>query len=118
MPRDPRTEELIRQVRLQLPRILVLLGICLLVAGVIATVAFVATDSGCNAATNLNSPGGIPTRGAFCGHEGGFLGISFVTLVVGAVLIGLGGMVLPTLRDRDARRARQKAASSTPPPES
>ena len=109
MPRDPRTDELLRQLRQQLPRILVLVGIGLLVAGFIATVAFVASDSGCNAATNLSAPGGSPTNGSFCGHEHGFLTISFLTLIAGAVLIGIGSMVLPTLRTRDARQAREKA---------
>jgi hypothetical protein len=127
MSRDPRTEELFRQLRLQLPRILVMLGIGLLVVGVIATVAFVAADSGCNAITNptiLNGGqiSGAPPSGSFCGHEHGFLTISFLTLVLGAVLIGTGSMILPTLRARDARMAREKAAAasaaSVPPSDS
>jgi hypothetical protein len=86
-----------RQLRMQLPRILVLIGIGLFVVGIIATIAFVAGDSGCNAATNpaiLNGGqiSGAPTSGSFCGHEHGFLSISFLTLVLGAVLIGIGGM--------------------------
>jgi hypothetical protein len=119
MARDPRTEELYRQLRLQLPRILVMVGIGLLVAGVIAIIAFVAADSGCNAVTNptiINGGqiSGSSTSGSFCGHEHGFLTISFLTLVLGAVLIGLGGMILPTLRARDARMDRDKASASSP----
>ncbi len=112
MARDPRTDELLRQLRQQLPRIVVLVGIGLLVVGFIATIGFVASDSGCNAATNLSVPGGAPTNGSFCGHEHGFLTISFLTLIAGAVLIGIGSMVLPTLRERDARIARQKAEAA------
>jgi hypothetical protein len=121
MPRQAPTAELLHQLRLQLPRILVLLGIGLFVIGIIATIAFVAGDSGCNAITNptvLNGGqiSGTPTTGSFCAHEGGFLTISFLTLVLGAVLIGLGSMVLPTLRTRDARLAREKADASSAPP--
>src|ERR1035441_2704725 len=87
MSRDPRREEMVRQLRLHLPRILVLIGIGLFVVGIIATIAFVARDSGCNAATNpaiLNGGqiSGAPTSGSFCGHEHGFLSISFLTLVL------------------------------------
>ena len=113
--RDPRTAELHRQLRLQLPRILVLLGIALLVVGVIATIAFVAGDSSCNAGSNLYSVNGGSYDGLrigsdFCQHEGGFLTITFMTMVLGAILIGMGSMVIPTLRSRDARLAREKAA--------
>src|ERR1700733_92117 len=115
MSRDPRREEMVRQLRLQLPRILVLFGIGLFVVGIIATIAFVAGDSSCNAATNpsiLNGGqvSGAPVRGSFCGHAHGFLTISYLILIVGAILIGIGAMILPTLRARDARVAREQAA--------
>jgi hypothetical protein len=105
-----------RQLRLHLPRILVLLGIGLFVVGIIATIAFVAGDSSCNAATNPNilnggQVGGAPTSGSFCGHAHGFLTISYVILIIGAILIGIGAMILPTLRARDARMAREQAAA-------
>ena len=41
MSRDPRREELVRQLRLHLPRILVLFGIGLFVVGIIVMVSFV-----------------------------------------------------------------------------
>jgi uncharacterized membrane protein len=115
MSRDPRREEMVRQLRLQLPRILVLFGIGLFVVGIIATIAFVAGDSSCNAATNpsvLNGGqvSGAPVSGSFCGHAHGFLTISYLILIVGAILIGIGAMILPTLRARDARMAREQAA--------
>jgi hypothetical protein len=115
MSRDPRREEMVRQLRLHLPRVLVLLGIGLFVVGIIATIAFVAGDSSCNAATNptiLNGGqvSGAPTAGSFCGHAHGFLTISYLILIVGAILIGIGAMILPTLRARDARMARERAA--------
>jgi hypothetical protein len=115
MSRDPRREEMVRQLRLHLPRVLVLLGIGLFVVGIIATIAFVAGDSSCNAATNptiLNGGqvSGAPTSGSFCGHAHGFLTISYLILIVGAILIGIGAMILPTLRARDARMARERAA--------
>jgi hypothetical protein len=104
-----------RQLRLQLPRILVLVGIGLMVLGVAVTIAFVAGDSGCNSVTNQSVIFGGPVRigssgGSFCGHAGGFLAISFTTLVLGAICIGMGAMVLPTLRARDARLSRERAA--------
>jgi hypothetical protein len=104
-----------RQLRLHLPRILVLVGIGLMVLGIAVTIGFVAGDSGCNAVTNqsviFGGPVNVaPTSGSFCGHAGGFLGISFATVVLGAMLIALGAMVLPTLRARDARLAREQAA--------
>jgi hypothetical protein len=122
MPRQAPTAELVRQIRLQLPRILVVVGIGLFVVGIIATIAFVASDSGCNAITNptvLNGGQitGTPATGSFCGHEHGFLTFSFLTLVLGAILIGIGSMVLPTLRTRDARLARERAAAPPPPSE-
>ena len=106
---------MVRQLRLQLPRILVLFGIGLFVVGIIATIAFVAGDSSCNAATNpsiLNGGqvSGAPVSGSFCGHAHGFLTISYLILIVGAILIGIGAMILPTLRARDARVAREQAA--------
>jgi uncharacterized membrane protein len=106
---------MVRQLRLHLPRILVLFGIGLFVVGIIATIAFVAGDSSCNAATNpsiLNGGqvSGAPASGSFCGHAHGFLTISYVILIVGAILIGIGAMILPTLRARDARMAREQAA--------
>jgi hypothetical protein len=106
---------MVRQLRLHLPRILVLFGIGLFVVGTIATIAFVAGDSSCNAATNpsiLNGGqvSGAPTSGSFCGHAHGFLTISYLILIVGAILIGIGAMILPTLRARDARVAREQAA--------
>jgi hypothetical protein len=115
MSPDPRREEMVRQLRLHLPRILVLLGIGLFVVGIIATIAFVAGDSSCNAATNPNilnggQVSGAPASGSFCGHAHGFLTISYLILIVGAILIGIGAMILPTLRARDARMAREKAA--------
>jgi hypothetical protein len=115
MSHDPRREEMVRQLRLHLPRILVLLGIGLFVAGIIATIAFVAGDSSCNAATNpsiLNGGqvSGAPASGSLCGHAHGFLTISYLILIVGAILIGIGAMILPTLRARDARMAREHAA--------
>jgi hypothetical protein len=117
MTRDPRTEEFFNQLRQQRPRIILLFGIGLFVVGIIATIAFVAGDSSCNAATNFSNPSGTPTMGSFCGHEHGFLTISYLTLVLGAVLIGIGGMILPTLRARDARLARVAvdAAKAAPP---
>jgi hypothetical protein len=118
VPRDPRSDEIARQLRLQLPRILVLVGIGLMVLGVAVTIAFVAGDSGCNAVTNQSVIFGGPVSigssgGSFCGHAGGFLAISFTTLVLGAICIGMGAMVLPTLRARDARLARERAAVAT-----
>jgi len=106
---------MVRQLRLHLPRILVLFGIGLFVVGIIATIAFVAGDSSCNAATNpsiLNGGqvSGAPASGSFCGHAHGFLTISYLILIVGAILIGIGAMILPTLRARDARVAREQAA--------
>jgi hypothetical protein len=115
MSRDPRREEMVRQLRLHLPRILVLVGIGLFVVGIVATIAFVASDSSCNAATNPNilnggQVSGAPASGSFCGHAHGFLTISYLILIVGAILIGIGAMILPTLRARDARMAREQAA--------
>src|ERR1700722_9435278 len=115
MSRDPRREEMVRQLRLLLPRILVLFGIGLFVVGIIATIAFVAGDSSCNAATNPNilnggQVAGAPASGLFCGHAHGFLTISYLILIVGAILIGIGAMILPTLRARDARMAREKTS--------
>ena len=106
---------MVRQLRLHLPRILVLFGIGLFVVGIIATIAFVAGDSSCNAATNpsiLNGGQviGAPASGSFCGHAHGFLTISYLILIIGAILIGIGAMILPTLRARDARMAREQAA--------
>jgi hypothetical protein len=106
---------MVRQLRLHLPRILVLVGISLFLVGIIATIAFVAGDSSCNAATNPNilnggQVAGAPASGSFCGHAHGFLTISYLILIVGAILIGIGAMILPTLRARDARMAREKAA--------
>jgi hypothetical protein len=106
-----------RQLRQQLPRILVLVGIGLMVIGVAVTIAFVAGDSGCNAVTNQSVIFGAPVSvgsrgGSFCGHAGGFLAISFTTLVIGAICVGMGAMVLPTLRARDARLARERAAAA------
>ena len=106
---------MVRQLRLHLPRILVLFGIGLFVVGIIATIAFVAGDSSCNAATNpsiLNGGqvSGAPASGSFCGHAHGFLTISYLILMIGAILIGNGAMILPTLRARDARMAREQAA--------
>jgi hypothetical protein len=95
---------------------LVLLGIGFMVLGVIVTIALVAGESGCNAATtNIGSDMGSVASGSFCGHSHGFLTISFMIVVLGAVLIGLGGMVLPTLRTRDARRAGQSSPPPAPP---
>jgi hypothetical protein len=104
-----------RQLRQQLPRILVLVGIGLMVLGVAVTIGFVAGDSSCNAVTNqsviFGAPVNVaPTGGSFCAHEGGFLGISFATVVLGAFLIAWGAMVIPTVRARDARLAREQAA--------
>jgi uncharacterized membrane protein len=106
---------MVRQLRLHLPRMLVLFGIGLFVVGIIATIAFVAGDSSCNAATNPNilnggQVTGPPASGSFCGHAHGFLTISYLILIVGAILIGIGAMILPTLRARDARTAREHAA--------
>jgi hypothetical protein len=106
---------MVRQLRLHLPRILVLFGIGLFVVGIIATIAFVAGDSSCNAATNPNilnggQVSGNPASGSFCGHAHGFLTISYLILIVGAILIGIGSMILPTLRARDVRMAREQAA--------
>ncbi len=106
---------MVRQLRLHLPRILVLFGIGLFVVGIIATIAFVAGDSSCNAATNPNilnggQVSGAPASGSFCGHAHGFLTISYLILIVGAILIGIGAMILPTLRARDSRMAREQAA--------
>jgi type II secretory pathway pseudopilin PulG len=53
---------------------------------------------------------GVPASGSFCGHAHGFLTISYLILIVGAILIGIGAMILPTLRARDARMAREQAA--------
>jgi hypothetical protein len=108
---------MVRQLRLHLPRILVLFGIGLFVVGIIATIACVAGDSSCNAATNpsiLNGGqvSGAPASGSFCGHAHGFLTISYLILIVGAILIGIGAMILPTLRARDARMAREQAAAA------
>ncbi len=79
-----------------------------MVLGALATIGFVAGDTSCNAATTISPAGGSSAAG-FCGHEQGFLTGSFVILVVGAVLVALGSMVLPTLRERDARLAAQRA---------
>jgi len=109
-----RQREVVRQLHLQLPRILALLGIGLMVLGTIATIGFVATDSGCNSATNPSvvyggQITGSPSTSSFCGHRHGFLTISFLTLIAGAILLLIGTMVLPTLRSRDARLAEQAA---------
>jgi hypothetical protein len=114
MHRNERTPPVLIELKRQLPRVLVLLGLGLFVTGLIATIAFVTTDSGCNAATNLQMANSLPAGSSFCGHEHGFLTLSFLTFLAGAGLIILGGMVLPTLRSRDARIA---AAKSQPKPE-
>lgn len=105
-------------LREELPRILVLLGIAFMVLGVLATIGLVAGDSSCNAATNLSDAGGVPAPG-FCGHVAGFEAVSFSVLVLGALLVAFGSMVLPTLRERDARRAiaPDHAGSPLPPDE-
>ena len=112
MPGGKRDGRRLSPLRAELPRILVVLGIGFMIIGLVATIALVASDSGCNAATNLSSPGGGPTSGSFCGHAHGFLTVSFLTLVAGAGLLAIGSMILPTLRQRDARRA----GTSLPPP--
>jgi len=100
----------------ELPRILRLLGSALMALGALATIGLVAGDTSCNAATNPSATGTVAPAG-FCGHEGGFLGFSFFVLVVGAVMVVVGTMVLPTLRERDARvGAREDAHTSTQPP--
>lgn len=109
-------------LRPELPRVLVLLGIGFMILGAVAIIGFVAGDSTCNAATNLSSPGGVPSTGtgSFCGHAEGLLGASFAVLVVGALLLTWGAMVMPTLRARDARRAAAAppvAASTDEPSE-
>jgi Sec-independent protein translocase protein TatA len=94
-------------LRDDLPRILVLLGIAFMVLGALATIGLVAGDTSCNAATNPYATGGVAPAG-FCGHEQGFLGVSFFVLVAGAAMVVMGTMVLPTLRERDARAAAQR----------
>ncbi len=111
---QPRQSELVRQLHLQLPRVLSLLGLGLMIVGTIATIGFVATDSSCNSVTNPalvygGQVAGSPSTSSFCGHRHGFLTISFLTLVAGAILLLIGTMVLPTLRSRDARLAEQAA---------
>ena len=89
-------------LRAELPRILVLLGIAFMILGAIATIGFVAGDSSCNSGTMLN--GSAPLAAGFCGHAHGLLTASFLVLVLGAVLLTFGTMIIPTLRERDARR--------------
>ena len=85
-------------------RLLVLLGVGFMILGVIATIGFVAGDSTCNAATMQNGTAVLAPTGSYCSHSQGFLTASFLILVVGAVCVFLGGLVLPTLRERNARR--------------
>ncbi len=82
------------------------------VLGAIATIAFVASDSSCNSATNLSSGVGVAQAG-FCGHVQGFETGGFVILAAGAVLLALGSLILPVLRDRDARRAAAADSSAS-----
>jgi hypothetical protein len=83
-----------------------------MILGALATIGFVAGDSTCNGATNLSSPSGGPTTGSFCGHAHGLLTVSFIVLVIGALLVTVGSLVLPILRDRDARQAAAKSPAA------
>jgi hypothetical protein len=113
VPQPPETPNVrpVSLLRAELPRFLVLLGIGFMVIGLIATIALVASDSSCNAGTNLSGGGPIDMSGnAFCGHAHGFEAISFLLLVAGAGMLTIGGLILPTLRTRDARQAELEAS--------
>jgi hypothetical protein len=90
----------------------VIAGAVLFVAGLVATIVLVATQSACNSATNLTavSPGGI--SGA-CSQHHSLLAAGYLALFVGACMITFGGMLLPTLQ---AKRVREWAAKHPPQP--
>ena len=105
---------MVRQLHLQLPRILALLGIGLMVLGTICNHWLCGHRLRLQFATNPSvvyggQITGSPSTSSFCGHRHGFLTISFLTLIAGAILLLIGTMVLPTLRSRDARLAEQAA---------
>jgi hypothetical protein len=102
-------------LKAELPRILGLLGAAFMVIGLVGTIVLVATDSSCNSVTSLQ--GGSVAGSGFCGHAHGLLSASFIVLVVGALLLAVGALVLPTLRTRDARQAALDAAQPADPPE-
>lgn len=85
-----------------------------MILGTLAVIGFVAGDTTCNGATNLSSPSGVASTSSFCGHADGFLGVSFAVLVIGALMLAVGSMVLPVLRDRDARRAAAEQRAAAP----
>jgi ABC-type enterobactin transport system permease subunit len=107
---------------LELPtRPLLIVGIIMFAIGVALTIILVATDSSCNAASNMSSLAGISGGSASCSTEPHrFLDLSFVVMVVGAALIVVGGMFVPVLQQRDARRAAANSPApvvpSSPPP--
>jgi hypothetical protein len=111
MSAPPEPIQPISPLKAELPRLFVLLGIGLMVVGLIGTIALVASDSSCNSATNLQSLSTSMAASGFCAHADGLLTVGFLTLVVGAALLITGGMVLPTLRTRDARFTAQAQAN-------
>jgi hypothetical protein len=96
-----------------------MLGILFMILGVVVVIGFVAGDSSCNANSTLGGSATGPAPSGFCGHAGGFLAAGFVIVVTGAALLILGSMVIPTLRQRDARleEARRSLPVTENPPQ-
>jgi hypothetical protein len=107
-------------LRTELPRILVRVGVLFMILGVVIVIGFVAGDSSCNSNTSFGGTFSGPAPSGFCGHAHGFLAAGFIVLVAGAASLIFGSMVIPTLRQRDARMAearRSMAANEDPPSE-
>jgi hypothetical protein len=99
----------------ELPRQLWIVGTVFFVVGLVVTIILVVTDSSCNAASNLSNMAAGTTSTATCAEQHGGESLSFLVLVVGALMIVVGTMILPVLRDRNARRAANSPPPSTPP---
>jgi hypothetical protein len=97
MPKDP------------LPRQFVIVGAVMLVVGAIGTIVLVVTNSTCNSATDMINYGFSNSGIASCGQRHSYLTIAYLVLVMGAVLIGFGGLVLPTIQSMRAREKREKS---------
>jgi hypothetical protein len=106
-------------LRTELPRILVSLGVLFMILGVVVIIGFVAGDSSCNANSTLGASASGPAPNGFCAHANGFLAAGFVVLAAGAALLIFGSMVVPTLRQRDARlnEAKRSVPSAVDPTE-
>jgi hypothetical protein len=99
-----------------LPRRMRFAGAILFVAGLLATIVLVATDTRCNAASNLTTMAGDTGSSGSCGGGHTFLTASYFVLVIGALLIAVGGLILPVIRDRNARRAAAAVPPTAAPP--